>query len=125
MLVLVAVAALTLAAAGSAQSWHPSATWLQQAHCVHLKEGPWTANTGNGHFGGMQFSTQTWMRVSGRPVAAFAHPGDPAFPFMVAPTEQLHRAWLLWQQDGRSWRSWGAVGKACSQTVPLVAQPKP
>jgi hypothetical protein len=116
---LVVVAALTLAAAGGAQSWHPSAGWLAQAHCVHLKEGPWTANTGNGHFGGMQFSSQTWMRLSGKAVPAFAHPGDPAFPFMVAPNEQLHRAWLLWLQDGRSWRSWGAVGRACSQAAPL------
>ena len=113
-LILAAIAALALAASGSAGSWKPSAAWLAQARCVHLREGPWSANTGNGHFGGMQFSAQTWLRVSGRPVPAFDHPGDPSFPFAVPPGEQLHRAWLLWLHDGRTWRSWGAVGAACS-----------
>lgn len=118
---LVGIAALTFVASAGAQSWNPSATWLAQARCVHVHEGPWTANTGNGYFGGMQFSAQTWKRVSGRPVAAFSHPGDPSFPFTVPPREQLHRAWLLWLRDGRTWRSWGAVGAVCS----LAAQIKP
>jgi hypothetical protein len=113
----VVLAALTLAGAGRAQSWHPSAAWLAQAHCIHLLEGPWTANTGNGRFGGMQFSAQTWLRLKGPFVSAFVHPGDPAFPFTVSPHEQLHRAWLLWLRDGRSWRSWGAVGTACAHAA--------
>ena len=116
-LLLVVIAALTLAAAGSAQPGQPSAIWLVQAHCVHTHEGPWTANTGNGRFGGMQFSAQTWMRMKGQFVPAFTHPGDPAFPFAVSPHEQLHRAWLLWLRDGHSWRSWGAVGTLCSQVA--------
>jgi resuscitation-promoting factor RpfA len=105
---------LLFAVSGNARSWSPPAAWLAQARCIHLHEGPWNANTGNGHFGGFQFSAQTWLRVKGRPVPAFSHPGDPAFPFTVAPNEQLHRAWLLWLHDGRSWRSWGAVGAACA-----------
>ncbi len=112
---LVLIAALVLAASGSAGSFAPPAAWLAQARCVHLHEGPWTANTGNGRFGGMQFSAQTWLRLKGRAVPAFKHPGDPSFPFAVPAGEQLHRAWLLWLHDGRSWRSWGAVGTACSQ----------
>ena len=116
-LLLVVIAALTLAGAGSAQPGQPSAAWLVQAQCIHVHEGPWTANTGNGRFGGMQFSAQTWMRMKGQFVPAFVHPGDPAFPFAVPPHEQLHRAWLLWLRDGRSWRSWGAVGTLCSQVA--------
>jgi hypothetical protein len=114
---LVLVAALTFAVSAAAQSG-PSAKWLLEARCVHLREGPWDANTGNGHFGGMQFSAQTWMRVHGRRVPAFAHPGDPAFPFSVPAREQLHRAWMLWVSDGRSWKSWGAVGAACARGAP-------
>jgi resuscitation-promoting factor RpfA len=109
------LAALMLAASGSAQDAHPSAAWLVQARCVHRLEGPWRANTGNGHFGGLQFSPQTWKRLHGSPEAAFLHPGDPAFPFLASPQEQLRRAWLLWVADGRSWRSWGAVGAACAR----------
>jgi hypothetical protein len=92
----------------------PSAAWLLQAHCVHVKEAAWTANTGNGYFGGMQFMAQTWKRMGGRPDPAFKHPGDPAYPFRATAAEQLYRAWLLWKHDGRSWRSWGAVGASCS-----------
>jgi resuscitation-promoting factor RpfA len=107
-------AALLLALPAAAGPSGYSAAWLAQARCVHLKEGPWTANTGNGYFGGMQFAKQTWARVGGKPDPAFAHPGDPAYPFRASAQEQLYRAWLLWRRDGGSWRSWGAVGDSCS-----------
>lgn len=119
---LAAIAALMLAASGNAKDGNPSAAWRVQAQCVHLLEGPWNANTGNGYFGGMQFSPQTWKRVHGAAHPAFAHPGDAAFPFTVAPREQLRRAWLLWLKDGRSWRSWGAVGATCARAS-AVARP--
>jgi hypothetical protein len=117
---LAVVAALLLAAPALAVSstpsgWHPTAAWLAQARCVHLKEGPWAANTGNGYFGGMQFAPQTWQRVGGKLDPAFTHSGSAAFPFSATPQEQLYRAWLLWRHDGRSWRSWGGVGAACSR----------
>jgi Transglycosylase-like domain len=112
--ILVLLGALIFVASSSAGSDGPPAAWLAQARCVHAHEGPWTANTGNGHFGGMQFSAQTWLRMKGRAVPAFRHPGDPLFPFTVSPAEQLRRAWLLWLHDGRSWRSWGSVGALCS-----------
>jgi resuscitation-promoting factor RpfA len=108
------VVALAFAAPGSGANWTPPAAWLVQAQCVHRHEAPWAANTGNGYFGGMQFSMQTWTRVKGAKVAAFKHPGDPSFPFTASQTEQLYRAWLLWKKDGGTWRSWGAVGAACS-----------
>ena len=81
---------------------------------MHLKEGPWTANTGNGYFGGMQFAPATWTRAGGSPQTAFTHAGSPAFPFRATPQEQLYRAWIIWRGDGRTWRSWGAVGASCS-----------
>src|SRR3954468_17907386 len=89
---LAALAALILAAPAGAETFDPSAAWLAQAQCIHLREGPGSAHTGNGYFGGMQFSAQTWKRVGGRTNAAFAHPGDPAFPFTVSAAEQLRRA---------------------------------
>jgi resuscitation-promoting factor RpfA len=106
--------ALLLALPTSAAPGLPSAAWLVQARCVHVQEGPWIANTGNGYFGGMQFMAKTWTRMGGTADAAFAHPGDPAYPFRASKTEQLYRAWLLWKHDGGSWRSWGAVGTACA-----------
>jgi hypothetical protein len=108
------LAALLLALPASAADWSPSATWLLQARCIHLKEGSWTANTGNGYFGGMQFARATWRRVGGQLDPAFRHPGDATYPFSVSSTEQLYRAWVLWQRDGETWHSWGAVGASCS-----------
>jgi len=78
-------AVLMLALPAAAAETSPSPAWLLQAHCVHLREGPWTANTGNGYYGGMQFPAQTWKRRGGKPdpakVAAFfaAHPETAAF----------------------------------------------
>jgi hypothetical protein len=110
----IGLAALVLALPAAAAEWSPSAGWLAQARCIHVQEGSWSANTGNGYFGGMQFAAKTWKRVGGKRDAAFAHPGDGAFPFRASATEQLYRAWVLWIRDGGSWRSWGAVGEACS-----------
>jgi resuscitation-promoting factor RpfA len=109
------LAALLLAATpASAGGEGRSSAWLLQARCIHVKEGAWTANTGNGYFGGMQFAADTWVRAGGNPDRAFSHPGDARYPFAASPEEQLYRAWVVWTRDGGTWRAWGAVGIACS-----------
>ena len=110
------IAAVALVPAAQADAAQPSSRWLAQAMCVHRHEGPWTANTGNGYFGGMQIRAATWLRVNGPDQAAFAHPGDSHYPFSASPKQQLKVAWLIWAGDGNSWRAWGAVGAACSLT---------
>jgi hypothetical protein len=107
-------AALVLALPAAAAVWQPPATWLVQAQCVHLKEAAWSANSGNGYFGGMQFSAGTWRSVGGKANPALTHPGNPAYPFSATPAEQLYRAWRLWRRDRGTWKSWGAVGASCS-----------
>ncbi|HVA30494.1 MAG TPA: transglycosylase family protein [Gaiellaceae bacterium] len=115
------LAALALAFPAAAADWHPGRGWLAQAQCIHLKEAAWTANTGNGYFGGMQFMAATWRHVGGKADPAFAHPGDPAYPFSATPAEQLYRAWRLWRRDHGTWRSWGSVGASCSSPRPRNA----
>src|SRR5438046_2844593 len=105
---------LLLAAPAAAARSGYTAEWLAEARCIHLKEGPWSANTGNGYFGGFQFAAETWLRAGGQPDPAFAHPGERQFPFRASAAEQLHRAWIVWKRAGGSWRSWGAVGASCS-----------
>jgi hypothetical protein len=107
-------AALLLALPATAGVRTYSDDWLAQARCIHAKEGPWTANTGNGYFGGMQFAASTWLRAGGSRDAAFAHAGDRRYPFGASVAEQLRRAWIIWARDGGTWRSWGAVGAACT-----------
>jgi hypothetical protein len=111
-----AVLALFLAAAAAADTGQPPLHWLAQAQCIHRHEGPWTANTGNGYFGGMQFAAATWLGMKGSKDPALVHPGNPAYPFRVPMVQQLHVAWLIWAHDGRTWKSWGAVGAACSKS---------
>jgi hypothetical protein len=111
---LALIASVALAATAQAESIQPPSGWLAQAMCIHRHEGPWAANTGNGYFGGMQFRAATWLRVKGPDQAAFAHPGDSNYPFSASPKQQLQVARLVWSRDGGSWRSWGAVGAACS-----------
>jgi len=110
----IGLAAFLLALPTSAAPGSPSAAWLLQARCVHIREAAWTANTGNGYFGGMQFMANTWKRMGGEADPAFTHPGNPAYPFRATRAEQIYRAWLLWKHDGGTWRSWGGVGLACS-----------
>jgi resuscitation-promoting factor RpfA len=111
-LAIVFSAALLGAAAASANTWQPPQAWLAQAMCVHAKEAPWHANTGNGFYGGFQFMRTTWLNLGGAPDPAFTHPGA---PFAASKQQQLYMAWRLWKHDGGTWRSWGAVGRACSQ----------
>jgi hypothetical protein len=70
-------------------------------------EGAWDADTGNGYFGGLQFTAATWASV-----------GGPSRPDLVTPREQLYRAWLVWKRDGRRWwigdgGEWGTTAAAC------------
>jgi Transglycosylase-like domain len=82
-------------------NWHAPRPWLRDAVCIHQHEGAWNANTGNGYWGGLQFTLDTWQSV-----------GGPSRPDLVTPREQLYRAWLVWLRDGRSWREWGTA-RAC------------
>jgi hypothetical protein len=112
VLVALAIALVLVPIAAATRTPKP---WLAQAMCVHRHEGPWSANTGNGYFGGMQFAAETWLRAKGAPQAAFKHPGDPAFPFAATKAEQLRVAYRIWLADGRTWKSWNAVGAACAR----------
>jgi hypothetical protein len=78
--------------------WHAPVWWLPQAVCIHQHEGAWNDNTGNGYYGGMQFTLYTWRSVGGR-----------GYPHEWPPREQLHRAWLVYRRDGNSWREWGTA----------------
>ena len=43
--------------------------------CIHQGEGAWTDNTGNGYYGGLQFSQATWEAAGGTQYAAESRPG--------------------------------------------------
>ena len=63
-------AAARLAAPASAA---PASTWDAVAQCE--SSGNWSINTGNGYYGGLQFSQSTWAAYGGTAYAAARRPG--------------------------------------------------
>ncbi len=57
-------------AGGSAQAWEVE-VWDKVAACE--SSGNWAINTGNGYYGGLQFSSSTWKAFGGQEYAANAH----------------------------------------------------
>jgi len=66
---IVAAPVAGLAAAGTASAATPS-TWDAVAQCE--SSGNWAANTGNGFYGGLQFTPSTWAAFGGTQYAASA-----------------------------------------------------
>ncbi len=74
--------------------------WDQLAACE--SNGNWSANTGNGYYGGLQFLPSTWRSVGGS-----------GLPHEASREEQINRAQILQQRSG--WGQW----PACSSMLGL------
>ena len=74
-----------------------NAIWDRIAECESHKN--WGSNTGNGYFGGLQFSQGAWTSVGG---SGSAHE--------ASRDEQIMRAKML--QQKRGWGAWGNCAKA-------------
>ena len=70
--VVAGAAALALAGTASAA---PDSTWDAVAQCE--SSGNWSINTGNGYYGGLQFSQSTWNAFGGQEYAVARRPGLP------------------------------------------------
>lgn len=66
----VAAAATALAAPADAQSAQATAVWDRVASCESGQR--WNINTGNGYYGGLQFSASTWRAYHGAKYASSA-----------------------------------------------------
>ena len=75
--------------------------WLQLAQCE--SSGNWAIDTGNGYYGGLQFTLQSWKAVGGAGKPNEAHP-----------MEQIARADYLQRIQG--WRAW----PMCSGKLGLI-----
>jgi len=79
---------------------HPIETWDRLAKCE--SGGNWAINTGNGYYGGVQFSLSSWRLVGGQ-----------GYPHQNSKWEQIHRAELL--HDRQGWGAW----PSCSRQLGL------
>lgn len=75
----------------------PFRGWL--AHVAQCESGgDWNINTGNGFYGGVQFTLQSWWGVGGR-----------GFPHQASRLEQMYRAVRLLHTQGRG--AWPVCGR--------------
>ena len=72
---------------------HSISTWERLAQCE--SGGNWAINTGNGYYGGLQFSLGSWQGVGGS-----------GYPHQNTKWEQIHRAEILQARQG--WGAWPA-----------------
>jgi resuscitation-promoting factor RpfA len=81
--VIAAVAlALGIAAVSSAPASAARTVWDRVAACE--SGGNWKINTGNGYYGGLQFSSRTWLGFGGRKYASSAHRASKAEQIAIA-----------------------------------------
>ncbi|WP_307805106.1 transglycosylase family protein [Streptomyces sp. VRA16 Mangrove soil] len=93
--------AMVIAGSGSASAatGASASTWNQVAQCE--ASGNWAANTGNGFYGGLQFTPSTWAAYGGTQYASSAH--------LATPQEQMNVAnSVLAAQGANAWPVCGA-----------------
>ncbi|WP_256641806.1 transglycosylase family protein [Streptomyces murinus] len=97
-----------LAATGSAAA-ADNGVWDRIAQCE--SGGNWHINTGNGYYGGLQFSAHTWSAYGGGAYASTADRASRSAQIAVATRVQRAQGWGAWPVcSGRA----GAMGSAPS-----------
>jgi hypothetical protein len=73
--------------------------WKQLAECE--SGGDWHINTGNGYYGGVQFTIQTWLAFGGGKYASRADLATPQQQVLVAIKTQASQGWGAWPACSR------------------------
>jgi hypothetical protein len=76
----------------------PTIVWDEVAACE--SGGNWAINTGNGYYGGVQFSSSTWAAFGGDEYAAEAHLATKAEQIAVAERTLAGQGWQAWPTCG-------------------------
>ena len=107
-----------IALAGNAEA-APTSVWDKVAQCE--SGGNWSTNTGNGYYGGLQFSPSTWRAYGG---TGSAHNASRAQQIAVAERVLAAQGWGAWPVCSRKA---GATGYAASpgKAAPKAAPAKP
>ncbi len=95
-LVVIPTAPLPAAPAQPAATYSGDSVWDDLARCE--SSGNWAINTGNGYYGGLQFSLGTWNGYDGAEFAAYPHQATREEQIIVA--ERL--------RDARGYQPWPA-----------------
>jgi len=79
---------------GTSAAGPSSGVWQQLAKCE--SGGNWGINTGNGYYGGLQFTAATWRAQGGTKYAALPHQATPAQQIEIATKLQKRAGWGQW-----------------------------
>jgi resuscitation-promoting factor RpfA len=93
---LAVVAPLAVAVPADAASQR---TWGRLAQCESSRR--WHLNTGNGYYGGLQFSPRTWRAFGGRRFAHNAHRASRAEQILIAERVRRVQGWRAWPYCSR------------------------
>ena len=74
-------------------------TWLRLVQCEAT--GNWSANTGNGYYGGLQADTSFWRRHGGLEYAPRADLATPTQQMLVAERGLVAQGWGAWPACSR------------------------
>lgn len=109
-----------LTAAGQAAA-ADGGVWDRIAQCE--SGGNWRTNTGNGYYGGLQFSASTWRAYGGGAYAATADKASKAQQIAVATKVQRAQGWGAWPScSARTGASGSAPRAAAAPAAPKAAK---
>lgn len=107
-----------LVANPAAQAWDAS-IWDKVAQCEST--GNWLINTGNGYYGGLQFSPRTWRAFGGQQFGANAHQATKAEQIAIARRVLAVQGPGAWPTCGRRAGLTAANGGADRSALPTDA----
>ncbi|MEU6376143.1 transglycosylase family protein [Streptomyces sp. NPDC046909] len=109
-----------LAATGNAAA-ADSGVWDRIAQCE--SGGNWHINTGNGYYGGLQFSASTWRAYGGTAYAATADRASRSQQIAVATKVQHAQGWGAWPTCSARAGAYGSAPSASSGSTTTKAAP--
>ncbi|MET8677492.1 transglycosylase family protein [Streptomyces sp. NPDC004647] len=122
-LALLATAGQAGAAVGTPPAAAGGGVWDRIAQCE--SGGNWHINTGNGYYGGLQFSAGTWRAYGGTAYAPTADRAGRAQQIAVATKVQAAQGWGAWPTCGaRAGASGSAPAAAQAPAAPAPAAPE-
>lgn len=116
------IAPLTLLAATGQADAADGGVWDRIARCE--SGGNWQINTGNGYYGGLQFSAGTWRAYGGGAYAPTADGASKAQQIAVAAKVQRAQGWGAWPTCAARAGAYGSAPSAAAP-VPKAAKPAP
>ncbi|MCP1388384.1 DUF3235 domain-containing protein [Corynebacterium sp. TA-R-1] len=101
----------------------PDSDWDRLAQCE--AGGNWHINTGNGYYGGLQFSASTWRAYGGGQFAPYAHQATREQQIIVAERTLAGQGWGAWPACSRKLGLRSAPTNRDAQAVAATPAPAP